>query len=152
AMGAKSVLIKGGHSNNNDSPLDGESSVARWGENQPKAPNFPYSQDYWTNGKISFWLAGKRQQGKAYHGAGCTLSAAIAANLALGYPLPEALVIAKMYVTQGICLAKPQGAGPAHVAHQSQPWNPEHLPQLTLAPIMFPPQPFLSCGEKPLGL
>jgi hydroxymethylpyrimidine/phosphomethylpyrimidine kinase len=36
------------------------------------------------------------------HGAGCTFSAAIAANLALGYNLPESIRRAKVFVTRAI--------------------------------------------------
>jgi hydroxymethylpyrimidine/phosphomethylpyrimidine kinase len=48
------------------------------------------------------------------HGTGCTLSAAIAANLALGYPPFTAVKNAKNYVTQALhhALAIGQGQGP----------------------------------------
>jgi hydroxymethylpyrimidine/phosphomethylpyrimidine kinase len=48
------------------------------------------------------------------HGTGCTLAAAITANLALGYPAFTAVVNAKEYVTQalGYALAIGQGQGP----------------------------------------
>lgn len=48
------------------------------------------------------------------HGTGCTLAAAIAANLALGKPLQTAIVEAKTYVTQALqhALAIGQGQGP----------------------------------------
>ena len=42
------------------------------------------------------------RKGVSTHGTGCTYSAAIAANLALGRPLKEAIAIAKKYVTQAI--------------------------------------------------
>jgi hydroxymethylpyrimidine/phosphomethylpyrimidine kinase len=42
------------------------------------------------------------RQGVATHGTGCTLSAAITANLALGLPLREAVRVAKSYVTRAI--------------------------------------------------
>ncbi|MCS7074972.1 MAG: bifunctional hydroxymethylpyrimidine kinase/phosphomethylpyrimidine kinase, partial [Bacteroidia bacterium] len=41
----------------------------------------------------------------ASHGTGCTLSAAICANLALGKSLPEAIQLAKTYVNQSIQLS-----------------------------------------------
>ena len=40
------------------------------------------------------------RHGVSTHGTGCTYSAAIAANLALGQPLREAVRVAKKYVTQ----------------------------------------------------
>ncbi len=48
------------------------------------------------------------------HGTGCTLSAAIAANLALGYPLKEAVSRGKQYVTSALkhSLAIGRGQGP----------------------------------------
>ena len=41
-------------------------------------------------------------QGISTHGTGCTLSAAITANLALGLPLREAVRVAKSYITRAI--------------------------------------------------
>jgi hydroxymethylpyrimidine/phosphomethylpyrimidine kinase len=51
------------------------------------------------------------------HGTGCTLSAAIAANLALGYPLFIAVVNAKDYVTQALGYALTIGQGQGPVGH-----------------------------------
>jgi hydroxymethylpyrimidine/phosphomethylpyrimidine kinase len=42
------------------------------------------------------------QQAVSTHGTGCTLSAAITANLALGLPLREAVRVAKTYITRAI--------------------------------------------------
>jgi hydroxymethylpyrimidine/phosphomethylpyrimidine kinase len=42
------------------------------------------------------------RKGVSTHGTGCTYSAAIAANLAFGRPLKEAVTIAKEYVTRAI--------------------------------------------------
>jgi hydroxymethylpyrimidine/phosphomethylpyrimidine kinase len=39
---------------------------------------------------------------KNLHGTGCTLSSAIAANVVLGIPLPEAVAAAKAFVRQAI--------------------------------------------------
>lgn len=48
------------------------------------------------------------------HGTGCTLSSAIAANLAKGFPLPDAIARAKAYVTGALAadLAMGHGCGP----------------------------------------
>ena len=55
------------------------------------------------------------------HGTGCTLSSAIAAHLALGKPLVEAVRAAKTYVTAAIAaadrLAVGHGHGPTHHFH-----------------------------------
>lgn len=42
------------------------------------------------------------RQGVSTHGTGCTYAAAIAANLALGQPLKEAVRITKQYITRAI--------------------------------------------------
>lgn len=47
----------------------------------------------------------------ATHGTGCTLAAAIAANLALGKSLKEAIRIAKDFVTEAIRTAPNIGQG-----------------------------------------
>ena len=51
------------------------------------------------------------------HGTGCTLSAAIAANLALGQPLQAAVPAAKQYVTHALEHALAIGAGQGPVGH-----------------------------------
>jgi hydroxymethylpyrimidine/phosphomethylpyrimidine kinase len=51
------------------------------------------------------------------HGTGCTLAAAIAANLALGYPALTAVVNAKEYVTQALRYALDIGKGQGPVGH-----------------------------------
>lgn len=60
------------------------------------------------------WLYGKRINNPNTHGTGCTLSSAIASNLAKGYPLPEAVKMSKDYILRtleaGLNLGK--GSGP----------------------------------------
>ncbi|WP_242022964.1 bifunctional hydroxymethylpyrimidine kinase/phosphomethylpyrimidine kinase [Pseudanabaena mucicola] len=51
------------------------------------------------------------------HGTGCTLSAAIAANLALGKPRFQAVVDAKNYVTEALKYALAIGKGQGPVGH-----------------------------------
>ena len=46
------------------------------------------------------WFEGKRINTKNTHGTGCTLSSAIAANLALGVELPKAISNAKEYLSE----------------------------------------------------
>lgn len=52
------------------------------------------------------------------HGTGCTLSSAIAANLAKGHPLEKSITLAKAYITQAIGAARNlklgKGNGPVH--------------------------------------
>ncbi|MGN0647389.1 MAG: bifunctional hydroxymethylpyrimidine kinase/phosphomethylpyrimidine kinase [Oscillospiraceae bacterium] len=62
------------------------------------------------------WLYGKRIANPNTHGTGCTLSSAIAANLAKGYALPQAIQQAKAYL-EHILSAKlnlGKGSGPLH--------------------------------------
>jgi hydroxymethylpyrimidine/phosphomethylpyrimidine kinase len=76
-MGAKNVLVKGGHSS-------GDAS------------------DILYDGKNYYTFTVKRINTKNTHGTGCTYSSAIAANLALGNDLEKAAENAKTYVTNAI--------------------------------------------------
>ena len=51
------------------------------------------------------------------HGTGCTFASAIAAFLALGDPVPEAVGRAKDYLTEALRRACPIGAGHGPVHH-----------------------------------
>ncbi len=75
-LGAKSVLVKGGH-------LSGDASDILYDGN-----------DFYefTQTRISL----------SPHGTGCTLSSAIASCLAFGLPLPQSVGIAKEYITGAI--------------------------------------------------
>lgn len=63
----------------------------------------------------------------ATHGTGCTLSSAIATNLALGNTLQEAVEKAKEYVYQGILNGKDiqigKGHGPLNHLHKPVPMH-----------------------------
>jgi hydroxymethylpyrimidine/phosphomethylpyrimidine kinase len=58
----------------------------------------------------------ERQKSNSTHGTGCAFSSAMACHLALGRGLPEAVLLAKAYVTAAIVNAKPlgHGTGPLH--------------------------------------
>jgi hydroxymethylpyrimidine/phosphomethylpyrimidine kinase len=77
-LGPRAVLMKGGH-------LEGEEAVDL----------------LVTEGTIRRFAA-PRLASKNLHGTGCTLSSAIAANIVLGAPLPEAVATAKAFVRQAI--------------------------------------------------
>jgi hydroxymethylpyrimidine/phosphomethylpyrimidine kinase len=96
-LGPKAVLIKGGHGTAAESVdfLVSDHAVAR--------------------------LAASRVATRNTHGTGCTLSAAIAAELALGRDLESAVRAAKSYVTAAIAAAVDinvgHGHGPLHHFH-----------------------------------
>lgn len=119
AMGVRSVFITGGHF-------------------QSDQINHHQCLDYWSDGNESFWLTGEKIDTANSHGSGCTLSSAIAAAMALGHELWDALIIAKAYVTQGIRHSfqyKYQlGSGPGPVSHCGFPTSLEDLPRLIKQP------------------
>lgn len=90
ALGARNVLIKGGHGSGDESIdlLIGAGDVVR--------------------------LSAKRIATKNLHGTGCTLSSAIAAGLAKGLDLKEASRQAKAYVTAAIVAADTLKVGHGH--------------------------------------
>lgn len=55
----------------------------------------------WSDGELRF-LRGPRVPTKNTHGSGCTFSGAIAAQLARGVPVPEAVAAAKSYVARAL--------------------------------------------------
>ncbi len=69
------------------------------------------------------WYRSIRVQNSNTHGTGCTLSSAIAASLAKGYPLPEAIRHAKVYTIAAIANSLDLGKG-------SDPLN--HMHSLTM--------------------
>ena len=95
--GAGAALIKGGHLEGNDLVdllFDGE----RWFE--------------WRHAKL---------ETRNTHGTGCTLSAAIAAGLALGRPLPDAVADALGFVQKALREAPDLGGGSGPVNHLVSP-------------------------------
>lgn len=135
AMGVRSVLITGGHF-------------------QPDQTDNRQCLDYWSDGSDSFWLTGEKIDTTNSHGSGCTLSSAIAASMALGHELWDALIIAKAYVTQGIRNSFQYnyqlGSGPGPVSHAGFPTALEDLPRLIKQPSLTPFK-FPNCGGE-LGL
>ncbi|HEX3532037.1 MAG TPA: PfkB family carbohydrate kinase, partial [Thermoanaerobaculia bacterium] len=98
ALGARAVLIKGGHS---------------------KAAE---SADLLVTPTATVRFVAARIGTKNTHGTGCTLAAAIAAGLAKGQDLAAAVRTAKDYVTAAIAaadrLAVGHGHGPVHHFHK----------------------------------
>jgi hydroxymethylpyrimidine/phosphomethylpyrimidine kinase len=97
ALGPRAVLLKGGH-----------------GEG-------PESVDIFFDGTVELRLPALRIATRNNHGTGCTLSSAIAAGLAKGLQLVEAVGEAKTYVTLAIAAADRltigSGHGPVHHFH-----------------------------------
>lgn len=63
------------------------------------------------------WFNGKRIDNPNTHGTGCTLSSAIAANLAKGYGLDEAVERAKAYISEALGAMLNLGAGSGPMNH-----------------------------------
>ncbi len=101
-LGARAVLIKGGHAEGSESVdhlLCADGTLRRF--------------------------ASPRITTRNSHGTGCTLSAAVAAGLARGLPLTEAVGQAKRYVTAAIAAADsvPVGSGHGPVHHFHALWR-----------------------------
>ncbi|MGU3359857.1 bifunctional hydroxymethylpyrimidine kinase/phosphomethylpyrimidine kinase [Methylobacterium sp. M6A4_1b] len=98
AIGARAVLVKGGHG-------EGEESVDHLMGSDGTLRRF----------------AAPRTRTRNTHGTGCTLSSAVAAGLASGLPMVEAVARAKRYVSAAIAgadgLAVGHGHGPVHHFH-----------------------------------
>ncbi|QLE57185.1 bifunctional hydroxymethylpyrimidine kinase/phosphomethylpyrimidine kinase [Nostoc sp. TCL26-01] len=73
--------------------------------------------DIWFDGQKLETLTTQQVDTKNTHGTGCTLSAAIAANLAQGENLPQAVQKAKDYVTTALTYALDIGQGQGPVGH-----------------------------------
>ena len=73
--------------------------------------------DVWYDGKEAKFLSQKTIQTKNNHGTGCTLSAAICANLVLGKDLWLSTLDAKKYVTGALRHSLDIGAGNGPVGH-----------------------------------
>ena len=63
------------------------------------------------------WFAGRRIDNPNTHGTGCTLSSAIAANLAKGFPLEEAVRRAKAYISGALSAMLDLGKGSGPMNH-----------------------------------
>lgn len=63
------------------------------------------------------WFGGRRIDNPNTHGTGCTLSSAIASNLAKGYGLDEAVERAKAYISGALGAMLDLGRGPGPMDH-----------------------------------
>ncbi len=90
-MGARAVVVTGGHL---ERPVD-----------------------VFAQGSTVQCLAGDPVKPQNTYGAACAFSSALAANLALGRELSEAIVLAKVFVTEAIKKARPVGSGRVPLHH-----------------------------------
>lgn len=90
-LGARAVVVTGGHL---ERPID-----------------------VFADGSGLQTFVGDRVKPENIHGAGCTFSSAIAANLGHGRQLTDAVVLAKAYVTEAIKKAYPVGSGRVPLNH-----------------------------------
>lgn len=117
-MGARAVIVTGGHLDRPSDVLCEGSEIEVFGGDHVKSPNT--------------------------HGSGCTFSSAIAAQLAGGQQLREAVILAKAYVTKAIekSYAIGKGAGPLNQLfrfHQEPPARGVHeVPQHGMHPAAEP--------------
>lgn len=106
AQGVRAVLVKGGHAS-------GCKQLAL---------------DYLASATQQYWLASPRIDTEHNHGTGCSLASAIASGLALGYPLDDAIVLAKAYLNRGLSAAYATGQGAGTLNHLPLPVAVEHFP------------------------
>ena len=70
----------------------------------------------WKNGQAR-WFKGRRIDNPNTHGTGCTLSSAIASNLAKGYELDQAVERAKAYISGALAAQLDLGKGRGPMNH-----------------------------------
>lgn len=116
--GARAVVIKGGH--------------------MDKAVDLLF------DGSESMTLGGDHVRTEHTHGSGCTFASAVAAQLALGRGLREAVMLAKAYVVKAIEAGFPIGKGPGtldhfyRTHHEPPPRGIHEVPQHGMYPAAEP--------------
>lgn len=75
------------------------------------------ANDFLYDGSVSRWFFGKRIDNPNTHGTGCTLSSAIAAGLAKGFSLEEAVKQAKVYISGALAAGLNLGKGSGPMDH-----------------------------------
>lgn len=111
ALGAKSVLLKGGH--------------------LTEANSDDFFLEMRVHGPFWAWLSSPRFVSRNTHGTGCTLSSAIAAFLARGFSISESVQRAKHYISEAIAAGADyllgRGHGPVHHFYLLWPYLEEQL-------------------------
>jgi len=118
AQGAPAVVVKGGHMDK--------------------------AIDVFYDGQELQTFGGERVKSENTHGSGCTFASAIAAQLALGKQLPDAVMLAKAYVVKAIEKSYAIGKGPGPLNHffrfqmEPAPRGTHTPPQHSLHPAAEP--------------
>ena len=116
--GAKAVLLKGGHS-----------AAALASDTLFISPQFRFNGHQAYCQQIQ--LSSKRQQHHNTHGTGCSFASLLAANLAAGYALEDAFVLAKYALNQALALSVSLNPNTGCPGHYPPSYKPEHMPGLT---------------------
>lgn len=114
-MGAESVVITGGHL---DKAIDLLSFQTKRGVEQEI-------------------FKSERQRSNSTHGTGCAFATAMACHLALDRGLPEAVLLAKAYVSAAIAKGHPlgKGVGPVHHLYRMQQQRRTGTPVAEAEPV-----------------
>ena len=97
-MGARAVVVKGGH---REGP----------------------ATDLFYDGSSFLEFTAPRVETANTHGTGCTFASAAAAGLARGMTMPDAVALAKDYVTEAIRHSFPMGRGHGPLNHFYKLWG-----------------------------
>ena len=81
------------------------------------------ANDLLWSGSGAEWFFGKKIDNPNTHGTGCTLSSAIAANLAKGIGLSEAVTGAKEYISGALSAMLDLGKGSGPIMHNYREWQ-----------------------------
>jgi len=117
-MGARAVVVKGGHTEKAIDVFFDGTEVVNFGGDRIKSDNT--------------------------HGSGCTFASAIAAQLACGKQLSDAVMLAKAYVVKAIEKSYPIGKGPGPLNHfyrtqqEPAPRGTHEVPQHGMHPAAEP--------------
>jgi hydroxymethylpyrimidine/phosphomethylpyrimidine kinase len=118
-LGARAVVVKGGHT---------EKAI-----------------DVFFDGAELLTFGGDRVKSENTHGSGCTFASAIAAELAAGKHLRDAVMLAKVYVVKAIEKSYAIGKGPGPLNHffriqqEPVPRGTHEVPQHGMHPAAEPP-------------
>lgn len=120
-----SVLIKGGHAS-------GDWLCDYWSTTQDLANGRLQRQ------MIGMWIKSRRIKTRHTHGTGCTMSSAIAAALARGLNMHDALLAARAYVNQGLRTPPGVGTGNGPLGHGDWPLLKKYYPVYQIHMKAFP--------------